>query len=73
MALNYIKVFVSFISPVSDYVSISASASLAEVCIASSVVGIKICAIAVRIKNYKSVITKNRKKLNAIKVLISKA
>ena len=59
MALNYIKIFVSFISPVSDYVSISAFASLA--------------AIAARTKNYKSVITKNRKKLNAIKVLISKA
>ena len=73
-------------SAITGCVSISAFASLVcvPVGITSSAVGIKICAITVGIKKYKSFIKKNKKKhdkivllgkdkLNAIEVLISKA
>ena len=73
-------------SAITDCVSISAFASLvaAPVGNTSSAVGIKICAITARIKKYKSVIKKKKKKrdkivllgkdkLNTIEVLIYNA
>ena len=84
--LNYIEHFLIFISADGGCVWSSAFASLVgvPVGIANSTVGIKICAISVWIKNYKSVIKKNRKKhdkivllaktkLITIKILVSKA
>ena len=83
--LNYFEHFLIFVSPVSRYVSISAFASLVGVPVGtkSSPVGLKICAITAGIKKYKSIINKNKKqhdkirllaktKLNTIDVLISK-
>ena len=84
--LNYFEHFLVFISAVSGCVSISASTLLVRVPvgIASSVVGLKICAITTGIKKYKSIIKKKRKnhdkiallgkpKLDTIVALISKA
>ena len=74
-----------FVSAVGGCVSISAFVSLVgvPVDILSSAIVIKVCAITAEIKNYKSVIKKNRKKgdkivllvkqkLDTIEVLISK-
>ena len=85
-ALNYFEHFLVFVSELSDCVSISAFASLVgfPVGIASSAVGLKICAITVGIKKFKSIIKEKRKKhekivslakakLNTIEVFISKA
>ena len=85
-ALKYFRHFLIFISAVSGFVSISAFSSLVGVPIGikSSAVALKICAITTGIKKYYSIIKKKRKKqdkivllaktkLNAIKILISKA
>ena len=60
-ALNYFECFLVFVSAVSGCVSISTFASLVgvPVAIASSAVGIKICAITARIRKYKSIIKHN--------------
>ena len=85
--LNYFEEFLVFVSAVSGYVLIFTLAALVDVPvgIASSIVGLKICAFTPVIKTYKSIIKKKRKKkhdnmlslaktkLNTIKVLISKA
>ena len=73
-------------STYTGYVLISTRASLvcAPVGITSSAVGIEICAITSKIKNYKSIVRKKKKKhdkilllgkdkLNTIEVLITKA
>ena len=85
-ALNYFEHFLVFVSELSGCVSISAFASLVgfPVGIASSAVGLKICAITAGIKKFKSIIKEKRKKhekivslakakLNTIEVFISKA
>ena len=71
--LNYYEHFLIFISAVSGCVSISVFTSLVgvPVGIASSAVGINICAITAEIKMYKSNIKKMRKKHNKI-VLLAK-
>ena len=83
--LNYVEHLLILASTVTGCVSISAFASLpsAPVVITSSTLGIKICAITVGIKKYKSITKKKKKhdkrvllgkvKLNTIKVLTSKA
>ena len=84
--LNYVEQLLILVSTVTGCVSISAFASLLcfPVGIKSSAVGIKICPIIAGIKNYKSIIKKEKKKhdkiallgkdrLNNIEVLISKA
>ena len=84
--LNYVENLLILASAVTRYVSISAFASLVcvPVGIASSAVGINICAITARIKDYKSIIKNKEKKrnkivllgidkLNTIEFLISKA
>ena len=60
--LNYFKHFLIFIFAVSDSVSISAFVPLVSVPvgIASSTVGLKICALTAGIKNYKSIIKKKK-------------
>ena len=76
----------NIISTITGCVSISAFASLVgiPIGITSSSIGLKICAITVGIKKYKSIIKKKKKKhdkivllakskLNSIEVLISKA
>ena len=57
-ALNYIEHLLFLASSVTGYVSISAFASLVDfpVGIASSAVGLNICATTVGIKKYKSII-----------------
>ena len=79
--LNYIENFLILASTITRCVSVSAFASLSDVPteITSSAVGLKICAITARIKKYKSIIKKKKKKhdqiakskLNSIEVLIS--
>ena len=84
-ALGYFENFPAFVSAVSGCVPISTFATLAGVSVglASSAVGLKTCAITAVIKNYKSIIKKNKKKhhkivllakttLNIIEVLVSK-
>ena len=84
--LNYIEHFLILASTITWYISISVFASLLgiPIGITSSVIGLKICAIAAGIKKYKSVTKKKKKnsdkiillaksKLNSIEVLISKA
>ena len=58
--LNYIE----HTSAITGYISISASASLLgiPIRITSSAVALKICAIAARIKKYKSIIKKIKKR-----------
>ena len=83
--LDYFKHFLLFITAVCGFVSISSFTSLVgvPVGIASSAVGLKICAITAGIKKYRPIIKKNRKKhdkimllaknkLDRIKVFISK-
>ena len=82
--LNYVEHLLIVASTVTSCVSISAFASLIAIPlgITSSVVGIRICAIAAGIKKYKSIIKQKKKhnkivllvkdKLNSIEVLISK-
>ena len=59
-------------SPVSGFVSISAFASLIGIPVGTTryAVGLKICVITAGIKNYKSVINKNRKKHDKMHVFI---
>ena len=84
--LNYIEHFIILVSTITGCISTSAFAFLLGIAIgiASSAIGIKICAIAAGIKKYKSIIKKKKNKhdkivllaqskLNNIEVLISKA
>ena len=84
--LNDIEYVLNVASTITGCISISAFASLLgiSIWIKSSVIGLKICAITVGIKKYKSMIKKKKKKhdkivllakskLNSIEVLISKA
>ena len=84
--LNYVENLLILSSKITGCVSISASPSLvlAPVGIASSAVGLNICAIIPGIKKYKSIIKRKKKKhdeivllgkdkLNTTEVLISKA
>ena len=84
--LNYIEHFLILACTITGCVSISAFASLVgiPIGITSSSIGLKICAITVGIKKYKSIIKKKKKKhdkiaflakskLNSIEVLISKS
>ena len=84
--LNYVEYLLILASVITVFVSISAFSSLVSVPVSmtSSVVGIKVCAIIARIKKYKSIVKKMKKKydkivqlgkdkLNTIEVLISKA
>ena len=72
--LNYIEHFFILASTITGCISISAFASLIGIPrgIAISVIGLKICAIAARIKNRKSVIKKNKNKHDKI-VLLAKS
>ena len=84
--LNYIEHLHVIISTITEWLSISAFASLVGISIGitSSAIGVKICVITTAIKKYKSINDKKRKKhdeivllakskLNSIEVLISKA
>ena len=82
--LNYTENLLILVSTVTGCVSIFAFPSLVHVpvSITSSVIGLKICAITVGIKKYKSIIKKKKHakivllgkdKLNTIEVLILKA
>ena len=84
--LNYIEHILIMSSTIAGRISISTFASFLgiRIGIASSAIGLKICAIAAGIKKYRSIITKKRKKhdkivllgkqkINRIEVLISKA
>ena len=84
--LNYVEYLLILISTITGWVSISAFASLADtpVGVTSSPVGINIRSIIARIKKYKSIIKKKKKKhdktvllgkdkLNTIEVLICKS
>ena len=83
-ALNYNEHFLILVSSITGCFSMSAFASLIgiPIGIASSAIVLKICAITARIRKYKSIIKKKKKKhkillakskLNSIEVLISKA
>ena len=69
--MNYVEHLLSIASAVSDYLSISAFASLVglPVGIKSSAGGINICAITARIKKYKSILKKMKKKHDKIVLL----
>ena len=79
--LNYTEHFLVLGSIITGCVSVSAFASLVviPIGITSSAIGLKVCAITARIKKYKSIIKKKKKKhdqiakskLNSIEVLIS--
>ena len=84
--LNYVEHLLILVSTVTKcaWISVFTSSVCVSVCITSSVVGLEICAIIARIKKYKSIIKKKKKKndkivllrknkLNTIEVLISKA
>ena len=84
--LNYIEQFFVLISTVTRYVSISVFASLVGIPIGikSSPIGLNICVITARNKNYKLIIDKRKKKhdimlplakskINSVEFLISKA
>ena len=84
--LNYIEHLLILVSTISGCISISAFASLLGIPIeiTSSAIELKICAITARVKKYKSIIKKKKKKhnkitllakskLNSKEVLISKA
>ena len=84
--LNYIEHLLILISTVSGSVFISAFASLVGIPtgITSFAIRLKICVITVRVKKYKSIVKKKKKKhdkvvlitkskLNSIEALISKA
>ena len=60
--LNYIKQFLILASTITGCISISAFTSLIGILIriTSSAIGLKICAIAARIKKYKSVVKKKK-------------
>ena len=84
--LNYIEHFLISTSTITGCISVSTFASSISipVGVASSAIGLKICAITAGIKKYKSIIKKEEKnhdkivllaksKLNSLEVLISKA
>ena len=84
--VNYIEYLLILAFTITGCISISASASLADIPIGitSSAIRLKICAITAAIKNYKSIIKKKKKKhvkivlsakskLSSIKVLIYQA
>ena len=73
--LNYIEHLLILASTVNGCVSIFAFAFIIGISagIASSSVGIKICAITAIIKKYKSIIKKNKKKFDEIILLLAKA
>ena len=68
--LNYIEHFLILASTITGCISISAFASLIgiPIGITSSAIGLKICAITARIKKYKSMIIKKKKKHDKISV-----
>ena len=72
--LNYIDHLLIVISTITECVSISAFASLVGIPIeiTSSAIGLKICAITARIRKYKSIIKKKKKKHDKI-VLLAKS
>ena len=72
--LNYIEHFLILAFTITGCILVSAFASLLgiPIGIASSVIGLTICAIAAGIKKYKSVIKKKKKKYDKI-VLIAKS
>ena len=85
ITLNYIEHFLILASTITGCISISAFVSLLgiPIGITNSAIGLKICAITVGIKKFKSIIKKKKKKhdkivllakskLNSIEVLISK-
>ena len=84
--LNYIEHFIILVFTITGCISISAFASLVGITIGitSSAIGLKICAITLAIRKYKSIIKKMKtkhvkvvllakSKLNGIEVLVSKA
>ena len=64
MILNYAENFLILASTITGCISISAFASLfgVPIGIASSAIGLRICAIAAGIKKYKSIIKKKKRK-----------
>ena len=72
--LSYIEYILILAFTITGYVSVSAFASLPDipVGIATSAIGLKICAIAAGIKKYKSIIKKRKKKHDKI-VLLAKS
>ena len=70
--LNYVEHFLILASKITGYISISAFASLIGIPlgITRSAIGLNICAITAGIKNYKSVIKKNKKKHDKIVLLV---
>ena len=72
--LNYFEQFLILPSTVTGCISISAFASLlgVPIGITSSVIGLKICAVAAGIKKYKSIIKKKKKNYDKI-VLLAKS
>ena len=62
--LNYAENFLILASTITGCISISAFASLfgVPIGIASSAIGLRICAMAAGIKNYKSIIKKKKRK-----------
>ena len=69
--LNYIEHLLILVSTISGCISISAFASLLGIPIeiTSSAIELKICAITARVKKYKSIIKKKKKKHNKITLL----
>ena len=74
VTLNHIAYLLILSSTITGCISISAFASLVgiPIGIASSAIGLKICAITEAIKNYKSIIKKKKKKNDKI-VLVAKS
>ena len=72
--LNYFEQFLILPSTITGCISISAFASLlgVPIGITSSVIGLKICAVAAGIKKCKSIIKKKKKKYDKI-VLLAKS
>ena len=69
--LNYIEHFITLVFAITVCISISAFASLINISteIMSSAIGLNICAIIARIKKYKSIIKKKKKKHDKIALL----
>ena len=69
--LNYMRYFLILASTMTGCISVSASASLIGISlgISSFVIGLKICAITVGVKKYKSIIQKKKKKHDEIVML----
>ena len=69
--LNYIEHFLILVSTITGCISISDFASLIGISIGitSSAIGLKMCTIAARIKMFKLIIKKKKKKLDKIVLL----